>query len=394
MIPLLLIVFSGASPTFYGGQIAEAPAMWLDVIGLSCFWLALESDRAWLALISGVCYVLMVSFRIPSAINLIALLPLVWASPAPRLKTCLQISTAVAGALLVAGALYAHGQIYGYWDEFLVVFHRNLSYGSLDRVPLSVSLFESARTLARIHLANTLVGLLLAVSAVVLFPLRSRLRPRERTWVAIAALWLLAALASAYPGGRHYAHYYHLAWPAITLLSTLWLAPYSRLLRASPRIDGRLTCGIAAGALAMCLLGELYSGAKAARDLRQGTHAWNALDEAVKFLDRHTTRETPVLVHVWLDWAELYLRAPRPAPSLSIPHVVPRDRYREWLDETSRALPEWILTDGTPWEPIDGPLTDADAIAARDHFAARIDRDYYQVQRTGNLRILRRKGAP
>jgi hypothetical protein len=323
-------------------------------------------------------------------------LPLVWLGAARPLAKARCIAAAGGGVLIGLTALYLHGQIDGYWDEMLVVLRRNFNYGALDRVPLATSVGEGIKTLARIHLANTAAGILLIVGVVVAFSLRARLRSREKAWLVAAGVWLLAAHASAFPGGRHYAHYYHMTWPAITLLAMLWLAPLRRMAPVLPRkgnpID-RLTAGVVVGALVLGILFQLFAGAKAVRDLGQGRHAWNAIAEAEEFIRRQTAADTPMVVNVWLDWAELYWRVPRPAPSLSIPHVVPRDRYSQWLEETLRTMPPWIVTDGTAWEPIDGPLIDEQARLRRDEFVGRIENEYAEVQRIGGLRVLRRKGA-
>src|SRR5688572_27217921 len=74
--PLLLISWSGMSTTFYGGQITEAPALWCEVLGLSCFALAARRRRFGLAALAGVFFVLAVSFRIPAAVDGLAWLPL------------------------------------------------------------------------------------------------------------------------------------------------------------------------------------------------------------------------------------------------------------------------------------------------------------------------------
>jgi hypothetical protein len=397
VIPLVLIVFSGVSPTFYGGQIAEAPAMWLDVVGLSCFWLAVRGYGLWLAGAAGVCFFLMVNFRVPSAVHVVAWLPLMWLGAARPLAKARCIAAAGGGVLIGLAALYLHGQMDGYWDEMLVVLRRNLNYGTLDRIPLAKSVGEGIKTLARIHLANTAAGILLIAGVVVAFSLRARLRSREKAWLVTAVVWMAAALASAFPGGRHYAHYYHMTWPAITLLAMLWLAPLRRMVGVLPRkgnpVD-RLTAGVVVGALVLGILVHLFAGAKAVRDLGQGRHAWNAIAEAEEFIRRQTAADTPVVVNVWLDWAELYWRVPRPAPSLSVPHVVPRDLYGEWLEKTSRGMPAWIVTDGTAWEPIDGPLMDEQARMRRDEFVGQIEREYAEMKRIEGLRILRRKGAP
>ena len=77
--PIVLVAWSGMAPSFYGGQITEAIALWFDVIAVSCSVLCLRTGRATPALISGVSFFLMVSFRVPCALHGLAYLPIVWA---------------------------------------------------------------------------------------------------------------------------------------------------------------------------------------------------------------------------------------------------------------------------------------------------------------------------
>jgi len=392
VVPLVLIALSGASPTFYGGQIAEAPAMWLDVIAVAALWLALEGGGLALAALAGAAGVLVVALRFPAVLHVAAWLPLVVLHPGSRREQVRVVTAAALGACAALAAFVAHAQWFGYWHEFWVVFRRNLSYGALDRVPLADSVVAALKTLARIALANSLVVLLAVVAVAMTWSLRGRLRVRERAWLAASVVWLAAAIAGAFPGGRHYAHYYHLIWPPLAVGLLLWLPPLARLARRGALVD-RLAAAIAAGTLLVAVLLEGWRGAQAVRDLHAGRHPWNETTAAAEWLEQHTTRDTPVLVHVWLDWAELYWRVPRPAPSLAIPHVVPRDLFGEFLQTTEQEMPAWIVWDGTPWEPIDGPLADETLLAARDRFVTRLERDYAERQRIGTLRILQRKNA-
>lgn len=395
-IPLLLIALSGASPTFYGGQITEAPALWFGLLGLSLFWLSLRSGRWLLAFFAGLCYFLMMSFRIPSAALVVCAAPAIWETFARRRK----IWPAMLGALLGTAsglvALWIHGHMQGYWGDFLLTMERNVAYGSLHRVPLAISLVEAAKTCARIVLNPALTGLLLIVGLGMLLAQRKLLRRGEQRLLATFGLWLLAALASAYPGGRHYAHYYHLVWPAVAVVGGLWLAPLLRRVRkpsqeppTAVQLVDRLAFCLVAAVVLMVALGQAFDGLKALRDWQAGNHPASKVAKVAHFLATNTAPDTPVLVNVWGDSAELYWRVARPAPSLAIPHVVPRDRYGAWLQATLARLPAWIVTDGTPWEPIDGPLVDPATIALRDELVATIERDYNEVLRLGNVRILR-----
>jgi hypothetical protein len=449
VIPVLLIALSGASPTFYGGQITEAPALWWGILALSLFWLSLKTGRLFLAYFAGLCCFLMVAFRIPSAAFVVCLAPPIWQAIARRKKFWPTMWIALLGVASGMFALGIHGAVSGYWGDFLDTLGRNFQYGSLNRVPLATSLVAAAKTCVRIVLNPSLAGVLLIVGLGMLLAQRKLLRRGEKLLLATFGLWLLAALASAYPGSRHYAHYYHLVWPAVAVVGGLWLAPLRRrvktttrrsipatttvprlaagsplslwerarvrvfpsainpssLPRLSPNRRGsktgtptavqlidRLTFSLAAGVVLMVALAQAFAGVKALRDWRTGDHPANDVAKVEQFLTANTSPATPILVNVWGDSAELYWRVPRPAPSLAIPHVIPSDRYGAWAQATLDRLPQWIVTDGTPWEPIDGPLVDSRAIALRNELVAAIERDYNEVQRFGNVRILRRNG--
>jgi hypothetical protein len=398
VIPLLLIVFSGVSSTFCGGQITEAPALWCDILGFSLFAMALQKGRSALpseqrlavvlAFLSGGFYLCEVGFRIPSAINAAACLPLLW-EQRRHWKLALTLSgAAITGAVAAFFAFFLHGWALGYWGDFVGVFQRNLAYGSLDRVPLAASAFAGLKTLARIHVANTIPVLLLTVSATTLIWRRGGLRRAEKTMLGVAIFWLVAALISAFPGARHYDHYYHLCWPAITIGGCLWLGPLRRKLVAR-QIVAPLRGGLVAGALLAGLLIHLYSGAKALRDYHTGNHAWNAIEQAAAFLDEHVGREEPVTMNLWGDWAELYWRTSRPSPGLPVPHVIPRDLYSDWMAAVLANPPKWIVTDGTPLEPIDVSLHPDEESRLR-LLRERILVEYREVQRYGEVRILAR----
>jgi hypothetical protein len=393
--PLLLIAWSGTSTTFYGGQITEAPALWCDVLALSCFALAARHGRVWLAALAGGLFCLTVGFRIPAVLNCVAWLPLL-AQSARRQGFGRAIGLLLTAMLAAGGvlfALYVHGRWDGYWADFVTVLERNLRYGAIDRLPPSASLFEALRTMARILIQNSAAPVLATASLALLLSRARSLRRRQRTWLTVGLLWLSAALASAFPGGRHYDHYYHVCWAPISLISVMWLDNIGVLTRGAadrrlPRVSF-LSWGLTAGVIGVAVLFNTYGAAKAYRDLRAGTHRWSAIADASDYLNRTTPRDVPVLMNLWGDWAELYWRAPRPAPSLPIPHVVPQDRYGEWVSETVASPPKLIVTDGTPWRPIDGPADPKDL----ERLQRLLDRKYKQVERIGELMFLAREPA-
>jgi hypothetical protein len=394
--PLLLIAWTGMSTTFYGGQITEAPALWCDVLGLSCFALAVQRGRSWLAALAGVFFFLMVGFRVPAAINGLAWVPLVLY--AGKRHGRLTAGTLRVAAMLGVGgsllALYLHGMWDEYWREFLVVLSRNFRYGAVDRVPLTTSLFEAARTISRILLHNTAAPLLAGVGLWTSCKAYPWMLGRERRWLLVVLLWLAAAVASAFPGGRHYDHYYHLCWAPLSLLSVMWLGRIRRHgLEAHPTWHGLPARGkrlvrsstlgavLAAAAIVIAVVFNIQGAAKAMRDLRAGTHPWKAIADAVEYLDRTTRPDEPVLMNLWGDWAELFWRARRPAPSLPIPHVVPSDRYTAWISAVRANPPSTIVTDGTPWQPIDSRAAPGDV----RRLQRMIDNEYEEVRRIGPL---------
>jgi hypothetical protein len=380
--PLLLIAWTGMSTTFYGGQITEAPALWFDVLAVSSFAIAVRRQRIWAAALAGTLFFLTVGFRIPAVLNCIAWLPLIWIAARRHglARTAGLLSASIFGTAVVLLALYLHGRWDGYWPEFLTVLQRNLQYGAVDRVPLRASLFEAARTTARILIHNSAAPVLAAGSLALLVCSARKLRTAERTWLCVSLVWLAGAVVSAFPGGRHYDHYYHLCWAPMSLLSVLWLGRIR-----GPRTSA-LRWGLAAGAIAVAVLLNVYGAAKARRDLRDGRHRWSQIAEAAQYVNQTTLPDEPVLMNLWGDWAELYWRSPRPAPSLPIPHVVPSDRYSQWISDTLAAPPRLVVTDGTPWQPIDGPADPRDLERLQQFLT-----NYREVNRIGELVFLARR---
>jgi hypothetical protein len=367
--------------------------MWFDVLGLSCIALSVRRTSYALAAIAGVCFFLMVSFRIPSALHVVAWLPLIWvllrAHPAWRAAGV--VMAVVAGTAVCLLLLYVHARGSGYFDELIAVLGRNVRYGALDRVPLGASLYEAIRTIARIAMHSPVAGLLVTMTAVVLARNWVQVTSREKWWLLVAVLWMAAALAAAFPGGRHYAHYYHLCWPAASVLSIGWLERV-RTLPAGRRLARQIAWGLAAGCLLMAAASQLFLAARAYRDYRNGTHPRVAIRQAADYIDRTTTPDTPVLMNLWGSWAELYWRAARPAASLSVPHVIPKDRYDDWLRANLASPPKWIVTDGTPLEPIDGGREYTASKNRLEQWQRMIEQNYVEVKRIGDLKFLVRRG--
>ena len=125
------------SPSFYGGQITEAIALWFDVIAISYFVLRLRTGRAAQAPISGASSFLMAGFRVPCALHGLAYLPLAWAlfhAHGAR-RGAFLVLCFCGGVAVSLLALYVHARALDYWGPFLEVLTWNRQYAALDRVP-------------------------------------------------------------------------------------------------------------------------------------------------------------------------------------------------------------------------------------------------------------------
>jgi hypothetical protein len=382
IVPLLLIVWSGTSQTFYGAQTTEAFAMWFAVASISSLALAARSGSLGFAATAGGGLFCAAVLRPPAILLVIAWLPfliLMYRRQQRGLASRLG-AAAVGGFAVLAGIFYCDLAAHDLWGEFVAVLAHNRAYAALDRAAWPASLLQGGITLTRILLENPVVLMFLILSAV-MWPWR-RAGAGRVCWFYAAGLWLFAAVASAFPGGRHYAHYYHLVWPPLSLLAALWLGSASRFGRH--RLPGRLIPGVACGALMIGCLQQAYSAAKV---LSAGDESPRRQIAAVaEFLSRETSPRTPVLVHVWRDWAELYWRVPLAAPSFPIPHVLPGPLFNQWLTVTLAQPPDFIVWDGTPWKAID----DRQSATVTKQIPELIARKYQEIKRVGELVIYRR----
>ncbi len=73
--PMLMIAWTGTMGT---GQQTEAVALALDVTALSLCAIAARTGRWWLGSVAGACVALMVSFRPPTLLHLVAYAPVLW----------------------------------------------------------------------------------------------------------------------------------------------------------------------------------------------------------------------------------------------------------------------------------------------------------------------------
>lgn len=385
--PLLLIVWSGTNETFYGGQTVEAFALWWDVAAVSCWALAAHKGSAAWALAAGACLFLVVAFRPPAAVHVIAWIPfgvLLWRRH-ERGVAWRTLAGAIAGAAAMLGLFCLDAARSDFASELPHVLSRNFSYGALDRVSFGASLWAACTSVARMLLGNPVVPLFVVLTFVVWWRAPRSMPARQKAWFLAAVLWSGAALAGAWPGGRHYLHYYHLLWPALAVLAVFWLTR-SWDFALARRVQGKLCLGVAAGSIAVAVLQQSYLAAKAWRDRATGQDPQTAVLEAAGFLEHASGENTPLVAHVWLDRAELYWRVPRPAPSFAIPHVLPGELFDQWAEATLADPPEFIVWDGTPWEGIDGPPSADVAKRLESLLATR----YRKIKQFGDLAVYRR----
>lgn len=403
--PILLVAWTGLAPTFYGGQITEAISLWFDVIALSCFALCLRTGRSALALASGISFFLMVSFRVPCLIHGLAYLPLVWALFRDRgiRSGSLLVLWFCAGVALPLLAVCIHALTLGYWEPYLEVLARNRQYAALDSVPLRGSLKAFFVNLGMMLGGYTGVPLLVWLTLTLLwpwwrFPLRGR-----RLWLVVGVTWLGAAFASVFPGGRHWPHYYHVAWAPLSILSTLWLSQLSG--RPRRGIGRRLawavvcyTLVVAVGMSARAYLQERWWPLRSIHSrLSHESPTRLRVEVAAAYLERLTTPEMPVPICVWGDWAELYWRTPRPSVSKCIApyffdEIHPRV-FNEWVEAMLAQRPPLVVTDGTML----GPTSESSRHLRTPGFPRlkeMLDQDYVTIRRIDDLCFLALKGGP
>jgi hypothetical protein len=384
LVPVLVIVWSGTSETFAGGQTTEAIALWLDVAGLSMGVLAARRASAPLAAAAGLLFFLAVSFRIPCAMHAVAYLPPLWmAASRHTRRAAARLSAALVGGV-VGGFLlvYWHAQAGGYWSAFVEVFQRNLQYGALQLGSLPGSLLEGGKVLLRLGIDNTAAVVLVAITLMVVVPAWRRLGESERLWLAIGTLWMIAAVVGAFPGGRHYPHYYHVLWAPWGLLAALWVPGLQRLRGGwSPAIARRVVSAVLAAVVLMAIAENAYEVGKW---LSGGRERTVRIERVAEELRRRTDADAPLPMYVWLDWAELYWRVPRPAVKWSVPQVLPDEMLDRWAEGVLKTRPPMIVYDAS--------------FEAREAESPHLERlrevlrrDYQVICRADDLRVVARR---
>ena len=393
LIPVFMIVWSGASETFVSGQTTEALVLWLDVAAVALCGLSARHNRLLLAGLAGGLYFLLVSLRIPCAVHGLAYLPLLWwAARNHSVGSAVRLAAAfVLGFAIGLALLYWHAQAGGYWRPFCEVFLRNLQYGAMDRVAPLQSLLEAGKVLARLAMGNTVAAVFVCCTLFFL-PVTPRPNPPERLWISVGSLWLLAVLVGAWPGGRHYPHYYYVIWAPIAILATLWLHRLDVLIAAkgpdttdnsSPLtpVTRRL---VAATLTAVIVLGVARNGYAAGEWRNRYRHRETQLAQIAETLNAPADLKQPLPMYVWLDWAELYWRVPRPGVKWSVPHVLPDDLFEIWVEEVLRSRPEQFVYDAS----FSGRVSTSRGAQRLHEF---LQRDYVVIQQADDLRVLARR---
>lgn len=387
LAPMFLIAWSGTSQTFVQGQTTETAALWCDVIAISCAVLAARSGSLKLVAVSGVFAFLAFSARIPCALHVVAYWPIIVRAHRrlDRRKT-LQLMAVFAGSFLAAFlAMYLLARADGYWDRFVDVTRYNFKYGAIDRIPMSTSLFRAAKVLARTGLFNPLM-VLLVIFSLVLFGKRTNQPQRStRYWMAIAITWLIAAVVAAYPGGRHYLHYYHGLWAPLSLIAAIGLGEFSRK-RPTKNATRIVLRGVLVISVTVAVMQNLYGFAQWKFAKLNGSDHQTPILDAAAFLDESTDDDTPVAMYVWLDNAELYWRVRRESGTSPIPQVLTEDRLEVWS--------QYVIEHKTPLIVVDPSFDSRESDSEHFHQLKQvlID-DYVEIRRFGDMRFLARRDS-
>lgn len=333
-----------------------------SVLAIAAFGVGvgLNSITFWPA-VAGAAFAVTAGLFPPAGLVAVALVPFaVWDVRAHGLRPFLCRATVfVAAATALAGAVIAHMVYSGYWGGFWDAMRANRRYAAMDAEPVAVHLTRWGAQVYRLAALLGPAAVAAALGGLVVPALRWRsLSAGLRAWAVVAGLWLAAAQAGTFPGGRHYANYYALLVGPLAVLAGLAFAavPDSPLTR-------RLLLGYAT---AVVLLSLLANGRDGLRYRRNDLAARRTqIRDVTYYLNHMTSPDEPVLVTVWGDWAELYWQAPRPSPSR---HIIPwnlvdirPEFFAEWAADVLAAPPRVIVTDGD----LLGPHVTDDAVLAR-----------------------------
>jgi len=394
--PLLLIVWTGVMPT---GQGTEAIALGLDVIAVSLYAIVAQSGKWWIGLLAGAAAALMVSFRPPTLLHLLAYIPLFYVlCRRYGIRIAAYAAAAfVIGAATIIVAIAAHAMIRGYWAPMLGVLRLDMHYASMARVPLRHALHLLIERCMPL-LVNGYAPGLLAMVTIISAAWRSRETAQLsswRLWLIVSGLWLLAALAGTLPGGRAFIHYYHVIWAPMSVLGALWL---DILFRKRPIRSFGLPL---AGALIV------FTVAYAALDLSgaaiRQAHAGLALgtNQLVRPVAADLNDLIPpneiAPICVWGHWSELYWRVPRRSVTPAMVPIIFLEIAPELFDQWTAAMlesrpsiivfDEWGFGPTSRWRYL---------YAGRPGVAelqAMLTKEYVEIRRWHDLYILARRGS-
>lgn len=393
--PILMITWTGINVT---GQETEAVALMLDVTALSLCAITARSGRLWLGLVAGACFALMVTFRPPSLLHLVAYVPILWVV---YRRHGARFTVRVAGAFLigatgVVAAAVIHAMAFGYWEPFKEIMRRNAAYASMSRVPFRRSIWMFVDRMRALLIGWQAVALLLMLTfAAAAQQWRTVLSlSRWRLWLVVATLWAAAAALGTFPGGRHFEHYYHTLWGGFAVLGSLWLTIAFPDLRPRP-MAWRL-------AVALSVYTVAYASLQFAHIARKQTKMVPGSNKMVRAvaadLNRliHPNEVAPVCV--WSGWSELIWRVHRPSVSPVLVPILWLDMAPDLLDEWTAAMlahpPNLIVFDY--WAP--GPGSGGQVLykgrPGQEELQAMLRKDYVEIRRWDDLYVLARRGGP
>ncbi|GAB4148519.1 MAG: hypothetical protein Tsb009_22350 [Planctomycetaceae bacterium] len=294
--------------------------------------------------------------------------------------------TAFVGSFLFGVLLmFVYGKVDGHWDRFLDVTRYNFQYGAIDRIPFSTSLIGALKILAKLAIDSELCVFLVVLTYI---PMSVRGRGEDPegseflVWKRVGGLWLIASIVGAFPGGRHYLHYYHVLWGPLSLLAAYGLM---RIRRGDTEWFGsrKIQYTLVGTVVTLAVLQNAYGIGKWYVTRNQETNSRRRVMEIAKALRELTEADTPVAMYVWLDHAELYWRVPRNSGTYSIPHVLPDSRLEEWARE--------ILSSKIPFLVIDESFETRSSSGKQFQKLKQVlQKDYREIRRFGSVRIFQR----
>jgi hypothetical protein len=344
-IPIILIAATGVSPTYYGGQTTEAPAVWFGVLAFGL--LAASGNNPFLlSFAAGIAYFVMGGFFPPAALIGLAFIPLVLRI-AREQGTHNAVSASFGFLVGIAASLAAFvvlGISYGWWNQFCEVLACNIRYAQINHIPIEQSLRNAYRSLHELIAQNQLFVVLACISTVLL---QVRGLPEEKRILLFGPLlWLVGAALCVLPGGRHFLHYYHFLVVPLAFLAGLFVVQVCKPDEVPWWLQPFLV-GLILGCFIVAFPSHVRLAAK--EFLESPDHPATTIGLAADYLNHRTSADEPVMMCVWGDVAELYWRVPRPAVSRhAMPENLPIIRpevFAEWMADLFKCPPRYVVID-------------------------------------------------